>query len=149
MRLRGLVRGWAERYKTNGSSLPEVRTLEGELYSMSGIERHEPSSIVLIPIGSPDLHCVGSVCGVVGNRVFSSKSLVSFLSNRNVREILGIIGNPEDDETYQAQAVPLNSIALPIFGRNGHMFEHFVSKGNGSFRYERSRVLGWSVYESE
>ncbi len=147
--LKEIVKLWAEHYRTNKESLPEVDKLEDELYSTSGIERSEPSSFLLIPTDSEDLQHVGSACGVVGNRIFSSKSLVGFLKKRGVKKFLGIIYDPNADDTYERQAIALNSIALPIVGRDGHIFESLVSKNEGSFRYERSRVPGWSVYESE
>jgi hypothetical protein len=147
--LKEIVNVWAENYRTNKESLPEASVLENELYSISGIERSEPSSILLIPTDSEDLQFVGSACGIAGNKIFSNKSLVSFLKNKGVKEFLGIIYDPDADDTYERQAIALNSVALPIVGRDGHIFESLVSKNEGSFRYERSKVSSWSVYESE
>ncbi|MBU0667133.1 MAG: hypothetical protein ABIC91_03425 [Nanoarchaeota archaeon] len=147
--LKEIVNLWAENYKTNKRFLPEVSVLENELYSISGIDRSDPSGILLIPIDSKDLQFVGSACGTIGNKIFSNKSIVSFLKNRGVKEFLGIIYDPNADDTYERQVISLNSAALPIVGTDGHIFESLVSKNNGSFRYEKSKVLGWSVYESE
>ncbi|MEK6929014.1 MAG: hypothetical protein AABW65_03635 [Nanoarchaeota archaeon] len=147
--LKEIVNHWTENYRANRESLPEVNVLEDELYSISGIDRSDPSGILLIPTDSKDLQFVGSACGNVGNKIFSNKSLVSFLKNRGVREFLGIIYDPNADDTYERQAIALSSVALPIVGKDGHIFESLVSKNDGSFRYERSRVQGWSVYESE
>lgn len=147
--LKEIVNKLAEDYQVNRGSIPEIDVLEQELYSVSGIDRHDPASILLIPIDSPNLHCFGSACGAVGNRIFSNKSLVSFLKNKGVRQFLGIIYDPASDDTYERDAVALNSIALPISGKDGHKFESLASKNEGSFRYEKSRVQGWSVYESE
>ena len=147
--LKEIVNNWTENYRVNRNSLPEADVLENELYSTSGIERSDPSSILLIPIDSLDLQHVGSACGTAGNKIFSNKSLVSFLKNRGVEKFLGIIYDPASDETYERQAIALSSVALPIVGKDGHIFESLVSKNNGSFRYERSGVPGWSVYESE
>jgi len=147
--LKEIVKLWAENYRANKGSLPEVGVLEDELYSSSGIDRSDPSDILLIPIDSEDLQFVGSACGTVGNKIFSNKSLVSFLKKRGVKELLGIIYDSNADDTYERQAIALNSVALPIVGKDGHIFASLVSKSDGSFRYERSRVSGWSVYESE
>lgn len=147
--LKEIVNNWTKKYKDKKSSLPGVDVLEDELYSISGIDRSDSSGILLIPTDSEELQFVGSACGTVGNRIFSNKSLVSFLKNKGVKEFLGIIYDPNADETYERQSIALSSVALPIAGKDGHIFESLASKNNGSFRYEISKVLGWSVYESE
>lgn len=144
--LKEIVNELAENYQINKDSLPN---LENELYSMSGIDSSDPVSILLIPIDSTALQHIGSVCGTVGNKIFSNRSLVSFLRNRDVKKFLGLVSYPDEDETYKEGVISLNSIALPIVGKDGHIFESLVDKLGGSFRYERSGVSGWSVYESE
>jgi hypothetical protein len=147
--LKEIVNNLVENYQSNKGSLPEAAILENELYEISGIERSESAGILLIQIDSPDLKNIGSCCGTTGNRIFSNKSIVSFLKNLGVSQVLGIIYEPNSDDTYERNTIPLASIALPITGKDGHNFESLVSKNNGSFRYERSMVPGWSVYESE
>jgi len=148
-KLKEIVNQFAENYKENRGNIDGIDVLENELYQISGTDKSDPSNILLIPINSPDLENMGSVCGNVGNRVFSSKSLVSFLKNKEVKQFLGIIQDPNDDGSYENGTIALNSVALPIAGRDGHIFESLASKNGGSFRYERSRIPGWSVYESE
>ncbi|MDI6738183.1 MAG: hypothetical protein QME12_06765 [Nanoarchaeota archaeon] len=147
--LMSIVEKLSEQYKANRNSIPEAETIEKELHSMSGIGREMPHSLVMIMLDSPHMAYAGSSCGTSENRVFQSKSLVSFLRNRGVRYVVGIVYEPKDPETYERGFIPLSSVALPIAGRDGHIFQSIVSKSNGSFRYERSRVNGWSVYESE
>ncbi|MBS3146093.1 hypothetical protein J4471_00155 [Candidatus Woesearchaeota archaeon] len=147
--LKEIVKQFADNYKNNGHDIEGVNILEEELYRMSGIDRSDPSGILLIPIDSPNLENIGSACGNVGNRIFSNKSLISFLKNKKVEKFLGIIYGPNANETYDRGVIALNSVALPITGRDGHIFESLATKNGGSFRYERSRIQGWSVFESE
>lgn len=147
--LKEIVNRLAENYRTNKNSIPEVETLEQELYSMAGIDRKESASILLIPTDSEDLQYIGSACGDMGNKIFSNQFLVNLLRVRGVKRFLGIIYHPNADETYERGSIALNSVALPVGGIFGPIFESLVSKNKGSFRYEQSKVLGWSVYESE
>ncbi len=85
--LKEIVNRLAEKYQVNRGSIQGIDILEKELYSVSGIDRHDPASILLVSIDSPDLQCIGSACGAMGNRIFSNKSLVSFLKNRGVKAL--------------------------------------------------------------
>ena len=114
----------------------------------------EPPVIVLIPIDAPELKYFGSDCGDADksgkwNRMFSNPSLITFLKNRRVEFILGIIAEPDSERMEKEGRISLSAIMLPIYGRDGHIFESIADKNFGSFRYERSRIDGWSVYESE
>jgi len=145
MGLKEIVEQFAREYEKNRDKLPNADLLETDLCEMSGLEKTD-SYFVYIPIDSKDLQYFGSACGRVGNRIFSNKSLISFLRNRGVKYILGIIYKSNFERDGE---IPLSSIALPIVGKEGHIFEYLASKYEGSFRYERSAVEGWSVYESE
>ncbi|MBI5064934.1 hypothetical protein HZA97_01745 [Candidatus Woesearchaeota archaeon] len=149
MNLKQIVQDLFQNYKANKQTIQEREVLEEELLSFSGIERNDSYFFVLIPVDSPDLQHFGSACGEFGNKMFSSKSLATFLKNKDVKNILGIVYQPHSDFTYSNNTVALSAIALPIVGKDGHVFQFLAEKNKGSFRYERSRVKVWSVYESE
>ncbi len=147
--LQAVIQKFSENYNVNRNTLPNSDTLEEELFMLSGISLSDEHSFLLIPLDSPELRYFGSTCGELGNKLFSNKSLVTFLKNRKVSQVLGIVYQPHSNSACSNDSVALSAIALPIVGKEGHIFEHLVSKNNGSFRYERSQVSGWSVYESE
>ncbi len=149
MNLKQIVQDFFQNYEANKNSIRGREILEEELLSFSGIERNDSYFFVLIPVESPNLQHFGSACGEFGNKMFSSKSLATFLKNRDVKNILGIVYQPHSEFTYSNNAVALSAIALPIVGKDGHIFQFLAEKNKGSFRYERSGVNGWSVYESE
>ncbi|OYT41836.1 hypothetical protein B6U80_00275 [Candidatus Pacearchaeota archaeon ex4484_26] len=148
--LKEIVNHFAESYKDSREDIKDASTLENELYEISGIDKTSPHAILLIPLDSSDLENVGSVCGTVGNRVFSNNELTRFLAEYcSGDKMLGIIDEPDSDETYRNNVIPLNAVALPIDNVNGRVFEYLVDREGGSFRGEGSKVSGWTVYESE
>jgi hypothetical protein len=144
--LKAIVDELAQNYQAQRDNIPGVEILEKEIYTMSGIERNDPHTLILAQIDSPHLKHIGSACGVIGNKVFSKEQLMGFLKEKNVEYVVGIIYDPKFEGE---ESIGLNSVALPIAEKDAEAFEELVSDLDGSFRYEDSRLKGWSVYESE
>ena len=148
--LKDIVKNCSEYYQTRKEEVENFETLENELYHISGIQRNEPHSILLIKNDSYNLDYFGSACGHVGNKIFSNKEIQEFLKKYSRgKEILGIIYEPNSDDTYKNQTIPLSSVALPLIESDGRVFEHLTEREGGSFRCEPSKVDGWTIYESE
>jgi len=146
--LKKIVEEFSENYQTSRDSVPNE--LEKELYSLTGIIQDvDPHCLLKIPIDSPHLRHIGSALGKFANNMFSDESLIDFLKEKGVEYILGIILRPESNSHYAMGTIPLNSIALPIKGEDAETFVTEAEKAGGSFRYEPSKVEGWSLYESE
>lgn len=146
--LKSIVDEFAQQYAARRDTVPNINTLEGELYSMAGIKPTEPHAFVLMDMDSPYLHHVGSSCGCVGNKIFQNTEIINFLKERGVEYILGMIYEPKDMD-FSDNSITVDSIALPIPYAEGYKFERLVERKNGSFRCESSKVKGWTVYESE
>ncbi|MBU4501446.1 MAG: hypothetical protein KKA79_02545 [Nanoarchaeota archaeon] len=147
--LKDIVSELSQNYQDKRENISGIDLIEEDLYMMSGVDHSDPHALLLIKIDSPHLEYIGSSCGKVGNKIFSDKGLIDFLKNKDVEHIIGILYDPDSEYAYQGEAIGLNSIAMPIVGEDGYVFEDLAGELKGSFRYEESRIKGWSVYESE
>jgi len=148
--LKNIVEEFRDNYKERREDVNEVETLENELYSISGIDKNSQHAIVLMPFDSEHFDNFGSVCGHVGNKVFSNREIQKFLSEyAHGKWALGIIDEPDLDDTYKNQTIPLSSVALPLIESDGRVFEYLTNREGGSFRCGSSKVDGWTIYESE
>jgi len=148
-KLANIVKELSALYQKEKRNIPSIEFLEDEMCSASGLEPDDSYTLLFIPIDSHYLKNIGSACGRIGNKVFSKKSLVGFLRDRGVEYILGVFNEPDSEYSYDGKYIGLSSIAIKITERDGEAFEDLVRKFNGSFRYEKSCVDGWSFYESE
>ncbi|MDD5171724.1 MAG: hypothetical protein PHF60_01680 [Candidatus ainarchaeum sp.] len=180
-----IISEFAAEYTKLKPTLPQGEVIEKEILDMAGaLDVHgDPQfnyTLVAVSLDSPHISIVGSSCGngpADARELFSNKSLVTFLRNRGVTHIFGVVvgemldtaetrhlmamvnpaiealcapGYPKPSEPEpEVTAIKLSGIALPIVGRDGHIFEGLVRRSHGSFRYEHSQVPDWSVYESE
>lgn len=119
--------------------------LKEELLEMAGLKESELADpqagfdLGLMKIPVNELSSFSTACGTKGNKPFSAQA-IDFLRARDVDFIVALGENREP---------LLSSAAINLIREDAEKFEEIINSGLGSLRAEKSRLTGWSVFESE
>lgn len=112
---------------------------------MSGVEKDELINpemgfdFALIKIPLSELPIFGTFAGTKDNNPFTSEA-IDFLKSKNIEFIIGLGENKNPI---------LSSAAINISLEEATDFLEIISINKGSLRPEKSKVNGWSIFETE
>jgi hypothetical protein len=118
-----------------------VGGLKKELIKIYGYDEADMNSdgLAIIKIPVTELSIFSTFAGRNDNKAFSGTAL-DFLRDKDVEFVVAI----SDKENPK-----IVSAIMKINIENGEIFSDKVSENGGSLRCERSKIVGWSTFESE
>ena len=121
---------------------PELaKKVKAELISIAGYDETELAEDGWVIIKAPidQLPTFSTFCGSKNNKAFDKKVL-DFLRNKKVEFIVALTAKKE---------LKISSGVIEINEKDGKTLAQLISKNGGSFRNDKSRINGWSTFESE
>jgi hypothetical protein len=121
---------------------PELaEKVKAELLSIAGYDEKTLSNDGWVIIKAPidQLPAFGTFCGSKNNKAFS-KNVLDFLRDKKVEFVLALTDGKDPR---------ISSAIIELGYEDGEALGEMISINGGSLRSEKSRIEGWSTFESE
>lgn len=115
--------------------------IKSELLSIAGQSESELNNdgMVIVKVPAGELSIFSTFCGTKGNKAFD-ENVLNFLKDKEVEFVVAI----SDEEVPK-----ITSAVIKISQEDGETLSEMISENEGSLRYDKTKIEGWSAFESE